>query len=71
MSFFTGQYVASTISWSADQTTIFIVPNSPLNVGTTVLPGSYYMTDLSGNPQQNFCITFTAAFTANTTRRRW
>ena len=29
----TGQYVASTVSWSADQTTIFIVPNSPLEVG--------------------------------------
>ena len=28
---------------------------------------SYYMTDLSGNPQQNFAINFTAAFTANTT----
>jgi YD repeat-containing protein len=57
----------STVSWSADQTTIFILPTSPLNVGNQYCLESYYMTDLSGNPQQNFAICFTAAFTANTT----
>jgi hypothetical protein len=62
----TGQYVTSTVSWSADQTTIFIVPNSPLAVGALYELYSYYMTDLSGNPQQNFAINFTAAFIANT-----
>jgi hypothetical protein len=65
-SFFTGQVVASTISWSSDQTTIFIVPTSPLYVGTQYQLGSYYMTDLSGNPQQNFAINFTASFSSNT-----
>ncbi|HSZ60871.1 MAG TPA: Ig-like domain-containing protein [Terriglobales bacterium] len=59
--------VPATISWSSDQTTIFIVPSSPLNVGTEYCMESYYMTDLSGNPEQNFAICFTAAFTANTT----
>ena len=63
----TGQYVAATVSWSADQTTIFMVPKSPLAVGTQYELYSYYMTDLSGNPQQNFSIAFTAAFTTNTT----
>jgi hypothetical protein len=62
----TGQYVASTVSWSSDQTTIFIVPTSPLAVGNEYELYSYYMTDLAGNPQQNFAINFTAAFTGNT-----
>ena len=58
--------LASTISWSADQTTIFLVPSSALNVGDNYSLCSASMTDLDGNPQQNFCATFTAAFTANT-----
>ncbi len=56
----------ATVTWSADQTTVFIVPTSPLYIGTQYCLESYYMTDLSGNPQQNFDICFTAAFTANT-----
>jgi YD repeat-containing protein len=62
----TGQYVTSTVSWSADQTTIFLVPNSPLSVGDQYALQSYYMTDLSGNPQQNFSISFFVSFNANT-----
>jgi YD repeat-containing protein len=62
----TGQYVASTVSWSADQTTIFIVPNRPLAVGDQYGLWSYYMADLSGNPQQNFNNYFYAAFSPNT-----
>ena len=58
--------VPSTVTWSADQTTIFIVPTSPLNVGGSYSMCSYYMTDLSGNPQTNFCVSFTTAFTTNT-----
>jgi len=57
--------IPATVSWSSDQTTVFIVPTSPLNVGDTYNLDSYYMTDLSGNPQQNFSISFTAAFSAN------
>jgi hypothetical protein len=63
----TGQYATTTVSWSANQTTITLVPTTPLLVGDSYQLGSYYMTDLSGNPQQNFAINFTAAFTANTT----
>ena len=59
--------VPATVSWSSDQTTIFIVPTSPLNVGTEYCMESYYMTDLSGNPQQNSNICFTASFASNTT----
>jgi large repetitive protein len=51
-------YVPATVSWSADQTTIFIVPVSPLAAGTTYYLDSYYLADLSGNPQQNFCVGF-------------
>jgi hypothetical protein len=38
-----------------------------LAVGQEYALESYYMTDLSGNPEQNFAITFTASFTPNTT----
>ena len=57
--------VPSTISWSADQTTIFIVPSAALNVGDAYSLCSSSMTDLDGNPQQSFCANFTAAFAAN------
>jgi YD repeat-containing protein len=60
------QIVPTTISWSADQTTIFLVPTSPLNVGNGYSMCSAYMTDLEGNAQQNFCVSFTTAFVANT-----
>jgi len=58
--------IPATVSWSADQTTIFIVPNSPLAVGVSCQLESYYMTDLSGNPQTNFAIGFTVSFNSNT-----
>ena len=61
-----GQYVTTTVSWSADQTTIFLVPTSVLYVGTTYQLGAYYMTDLAGNPQTDFAINFTTAFSTNT-----
>ncbi|MGB8011989.1 MAG: Ig-like domain-containing protein [Terriglobales bacterium] len=62
----TGQYATTTVSWSSDQTTIFLVPSTALAVGSSYQLGSYYMTDLSGNPQQNFGINFTTSFSANT-----
>jgi large repetitive protein len=65
-SYTAGQPVPATVTWSADQTTIFIVPTSPLGVGQQFLLESYYMTDLSGNPQTNFAISFTASFNSNT-----
>ncbi len=67
-SYTTGQIVPTTVSWSADQTTIFLVPNSPLSVGNEYQLASYYMTDLSGNPEQNFGISFTTSFNSNTNK---
>ena len=61
-----GPYVPATISWSTDQTTMSFVPTGPLAVGATYYLASYYLTDLDGNPQQNFCISFTTSFSANT-----
>jgi hypothetical protein len=58
--------IPTTVSWSADQTTISLVPSSPLNVGDGYSLCSASMTDLDGNPQQSFCANFTAAFTVNT-----
>ena len=60
------QIVPSTVSWSADQTTIYLVPTSPLNVGDGYSLCSSAMTDLDGNVQQSFCASFTAAFASNT-----
>ncbi len=58
--------VPATISWSADQTTIFVVPTSPLAVGTGYSLQSSSLTDLAGNPQTNFSASFTTSFVANT-----
>jgi large repetitive protein len=65
-SYTNGQPVPATVTWSADQTTIFIVPTNPLGVGQQFLLECYYMTDLSGNPQTNFTASFTASFNSNT-----
>ena len=58
--------VPAAVSWSADQTTVFLVPGS-LNAATTYYLYSYFLTDLSGNPQQNFCATFTSGTGTDTT----
>jgi hypothetical protein len=62
----TNSIIPTTNSWSADQTTIFLVPGNALNVGDGYSLCSSSMTDLDGNLQQGFCANFTAAFTANT-----
>ena len=62
----TNAIVPTIISWSTDQTTIFLSPASTLNVGDSYSLCSSSMTDLDGNPQQNFCAAFTTAFAANT-----
>ena len=61
-----GPYVPATISWSTDQTTISFVPTGPMAVGTMYYLASFSLTDLNGNPQQNFCYSFTTSFSANT-----
>src|ERR1019366_3996057 len=55
----------TTISWSSDQTTVSLVPTSPLNIGDNYSLCSSLMTDLDGNVQTSFCASFTAAFTTN------
>jgi hypothetical protein len=60
------QFLPATISWSADQTTIFIVPTSPLAVGTQYSLTSNDLMDLEGNAQTAFVVSFTTAFVANT-----
>ena len=58
--------VPATVSWSPDQTTVFIVPTSPLAVGAPYYLFSVSLADLSGNQQQSFDVSFTTSFTANT-----
>jgi len=59
--------VSATVSWSADQTTVFIVPSGPLTASTTYYLYGYSLMDLSGNPQQNFCVTFSSGTGTDTT----
>jgi hypothetical protein len=59
--------VPASVSWSADQTTIFFVPTTPLAAATTYYLYSDFMTDLSGNPQQNFCVSFSSGGGTDTT----
>ncbi|HSZ63618.1 MAG TPA: Ig-like domain-containing protein, partial [Terriglobales bacterium] len=49
-------YVATTTSYSADLTSIFLTPTAALTASHQFELCSYYATDLSGNPQQNFCV---------------
>jgi hypothetical protein len=51
-------YVATTISFSTDLTTVMLKPTANLTVSHQFSLCSYYMTDLSGNPQNNLCISF-------------
>jgi hypothetical protein len=41
---------------SADLTTVFLKPTANLTASHQFQMCSYYITDLSGNPQQNFCV---------------
>jgi hypothetical protein len=56
-----GVNIATTLSWSPDQSAAFLVPTSPLAAGR-----EYYLyvssgTDLAGNPMSNIEVTFYAA----------
>jgi len=60
--------VPATVSWSADQTTVFIVPTSPLAAGSTqYYLFSFSLTDLSGNLQSGFDVNFYTGTGAVTT----
>jgi len=60
-------YVATTISFSADLTTVFLKPTASLTASHQFQLCSYYMTDLSGNPQNNFCVNFYTGTGTDTT----
>jgi len=62
-----GPFIPVTVSWSADQTTIFFVPATASSAGTTYYLSSYNLTDLAGNSQQNFCIGFSTGAGSETT----
>jgi hypothetical protein len=57
--------VPATISWSSDQTTIYIVPTFALSVGSQYFLYSASLSDLAGNQQQIFCNSFTTSFSFN------
>jgi hypothetical protein len=62
-----GAYVTTTISFSADQTTVFLKPAANLTASHQFQMCSYYMNDLSGVPQQNFCVSFFSGTGTDTT----
>jgi hypothetical protein len=54
----TGTYVATSIAFSADLTTVMLQPTVNLPASQNFSLCSYYMTDLSGNAQSNVCVSF-------------
>jgi hypothetical protein len=62
-----GGYVALTVSFSADLTTVILTPTANLGASHQFQMCSYYMTDLSGNAQNNFCIGFYTGTGTDTT----
>jgi len=62
-----GGYVAFTVSFSADLTTVILTPTANLGASHQFQMCSYYMTDLSGNAQNNFCIGFYTGTGTDTT----
>jgi hypothetical protein len=62
-----GTSVTTTISFSADQTTVFLKPTANLTASHQFQMCAYYMNDLSGIPQQNFCVYFYSGTGTDTT----
>ena len=60
-----GNGIPEVITWSADQTTIYFAPSSPLVVGHQYGLESYGLTDLDGNAQQGFNVEFQTSFVSN------
>jgi hypothetical protein len=63
----TNTYVTTAITFSADLTTVMLKPAANLTASHYFVLCSYYMTDLSGNPQQNFCVYFYTGTGTDTT----
>jgi large repetitive protein len=64
---YTTGYVATNIGFSADMTTVFLTPSANLTTSHQFEICSYYVTDLSGNAQQNFCVSFFSGTGTDTT----
>ncbi len=60
-------FIPVTISWSSDQTTVFVVPTSPLTAGTEYSLGSSSLADLAGNLQSSFYASFYTGSGTDTT----
>ena len=60
-------YVAVNFSFSADLTTVMLTPKASIAASHTFQLCSFYMTDLSGNPQSNFCVNFSSGTGTDTT----
>jgi len=60
-------YVGTTINFSADLTTVFLKPTANLTASHQFQMCASAMMDISGNTQQNFCVTFYTGSGAVTT----
>jgi hypothetical protein len=60
-------YIATAITFSADLTTVMLKPIANLTANHQFQMCSNSMTDLSGNPQQNFCVNFSTGAGTDTT----
>ena len=60
-------YVATVITFSSDLTTVMLKPTANLAANHQFLLCSNSLTDLSGNPQQNFCMNFFTGTGTDTT----
>jgi hypothetical protein len=63
----TSTYVTTAITFSADLTTVMLKPAANLTASHYFVLCSYYMTDLSGNTQNNFCVYFYTGTGTDTT----
>ena len=60
-------YIATSITFSSDLTTVMLKPTANLTANHQLQMCSNSMTDLSGNPEQNFCLNFSTGTGADTT----
>lgn len=63
----TGQCIATTLTWSADQSTAYLAPAAPLSAGRAYYLYVYGGADLSGNSLNGTSLTFYAQFGSSST----
>ena len=59
-----GGCIATTVSWSADQTTAYITPTAPLAAGRYYILYINGGDDIAGNQMSGFSVSFSASFSA-------